>query len=191
MKTQKKRATAFLLPLCQFDNYSPFKLPSQWKGKLVNVLTRWIWSGESQKQLRNNRLGHHISPWSKPYHYQTRWRALENGSNLINLCCLWLSKCFHLFNFLLSGLLLQLWPKEKCVLHPHGLSFTSYFSPLPLIGPSSKIMRVCCSVSCYNLLPLGWPRYTVADSGRAWSPHKMLELDSFSQSDGGPSFLQD
>lgn len=66
MKTQKKRTTAFLLPLCQFDNYSPFKLPSQWKGKLVNVLTRWIWSGESQKQLRNNRLGHHISPWSKP-----------------------------------------------------------------------------------------------------------------------------
>lgn len=92
----------------------------------------------------------------------------ENGSNLINLCCLWLSKCFHLFNFHLSGLLLQLWPKEKCVLHPHGLSFTSRFSPLPLIGPSSKITRVFCSVSCYNLLPLGWPRYTVADSGRAW-----------------------
>lgn len=66
MKTQKKRTTtAFLLPLCQFDNYSSFKLPSQWKGKLVNVLTRWIWSGESQKQLRNNSLGHHISPLIK------------------------------------------------------------------------------------------------------------------------------
>lgn len=100
--------------------------------------------------------------------YQTRWRALENRSNLINLCCLPVSKCFHLFNFLLSGLLLQHWPKEKCVPHPHSLSFTVRSSPLPLIGPSSKIMRVFFSVSCYDLLPLGWPRYTAADSCRAW-----------------------
>lgn len=89
-----------------------------------------------------------------------------------NLCCLWVSKCFHLFNFLLSGLLLQHWPKEKCVPHPQGLSFTVRSFPLPLIGSSSKIMRVFFSVSCYNLLPLGWPRYTAADSCRAWGSRR-------------------
>lgn len=138
------------------------------KGEVGKCVDKMDLEWECQKQLRSNRLGHHIPPWSKPYHYQTRWQALENRSNLINFCCLWVSKCFHLFNFLLSGLLLQHWPKEKCVPHPQGLSFTVCSFPLPLIGSSSKIMRVFFSVSCYNLLPLGWPRYTAADSCRAW-----------------------
>lgn len=169
LKTQKKRTTAaFLLPLCQFDNYSAFKLLSQWKGKLVHVLTRWIWSGKAKNSWEATDLATTFPPWSKPYHYQTRWQALENRSNLINPCCLCVSKCFHLFNFLLSGLLLPHWPKEKCFPCPHGLSFTVCSFPLPLIGSSSKIMRVFSSVSCYNLLPLGWPRYTAADSCRAW-----------------------
>lgn len=40
--------------------------------------------------------------------------------------------------------------------------------PLPLIGPSSKIMRVFFSVLCYDVLPRRWPRYTAADGCRAW-----------------------
>lgn len=65
--------------------------------------------------------------------------ACENNSNLINLHRLWLSKCFHLFNFPLSGpSLLQ--PKQKCVFHPHCLAFTVCSTPFLLTGPQ-RIQR--------------------------------------------------
>lgn len=192
IKTQK-RTTTFLLPLCQCDNYGAFKFLSQWKGKLVNVLTRWIWNGESQKQLRNNTLGCHISPWSKPYHYQTRWRALENRSNRINLCSIRVSKSFHLFNFLLSGLLLQHWPKEQCVPHPRGLSFTVRSPPTSsdwTVLKDYEGVFLCfmlrCAAAEMATLHRCWRL-----SGLVRSPHKMLEPNSFFQSDGGLSFLQD
>lgn len=123
-------------------------------------------------------------PLIKTIPLQTRWRALENRLSLINLRCLRVSKCFHLFNFPLSGLLLQHWPKEKRVPHPHSLSFTVRSFLPSLTGPSSKIMRVFFSVSCYDLLPLGWPRYTAADSCRAWCgprPRCWSSTASFSQ----------
>lgn len=140
--------TSFLPPLRQYDNYNVVKLLSQWEGKLVNASTRWMWSGEAKNSWATD-----LADASLPDQNHTINRQ-EDNSNLINLCRLWLSKCFHLFNFLLSGpLLLQ--PKEKCVLHPHCLPFTVYSSlPLPF-GPSSKITRMFCSASCYNLLPVG------------------------------------
>lgn len=140
IKSQKKSTTTILLPLCQCDNYSVFKFLSQWKGKLVNVLTRWIWKGKAKNSWITTDLATTFPPDQN--HTIPRECALENRLNQINLCFLRVSKFFNLSNFLLSGLLLQHWPKEKCVPDPRSLSFTVCSSTLLLIWPSSKIMRV-------------------------------------------------
>lgn len=159
------------------SNVCPVSLDSKYwqmhhcRRKRVNVLTRCMWSGKKD-QLNNNQIGCLISLADQNHATKSHdsWFLLstESNSNLIDLLCLWLWKKknnSHLFNILLSGLLQ---PKKKCVIHPLCLPFTVCSFPLRPIGSSSKITRMFCSASCYNLLPVGWPCYTAADSGRVW-----------------------
>lgn len=58
--------------------------------------------------------------------------------------------------------------KTNVLFIPITFPFTVCSSPLLPTGSSSKITRMFSSASCYNLLLVGWPCYTAADSGQVW-----------------------
>lgn len=109
----------------------------------------------------------------------------KNSSSLINLCRLSLLNCLHLFNFLFGCC---------CCSQKKNVLFILAASHLLHVPP--RFLRLeCPQRSQRRFAPL---RVTIC---RRWedhvtllltvecSPHKMLELNSFSQLDGGPTFL--
>lgn len=110
----------------------------------------------------------------------------------MNLYCLRVSKCFHLFNFLKWPVVAALAKREMCSSSTQPLIYCMF---LPTSSDWIFLKDYMGVFLCFMLRSAAAGMATLHCcwqlSALVRSPHKMLELNSFFQSDGGPSFLQD
>lgn len=181
VKTQEKRTTALLLPPCQFDNYSAFKLLSQWKGKLVNVLTRWTWSGKAKNSWETTDLASTFPPDQN--HTITRQDGGASRTVQIKLISV-VSDFQNAFICLISsrvGCSCSFGQKRNVFFLPTSSDWTflkDYKGVLLCFMLQSAAAGMATLHRCWQWTALVRPAL------------RMLELNSVSQSDGGPPFLQ-